>query len=110
VLGHGPHVVRPLELYQDRLIAYSLGNFSTYYGISVLGLRGIAPILLATLDDDGRFVTGRIVPTIQIRPAGPVIDPKGAAIAALRTLTHHAFPDGALAIADDGTITRNPSN
>jgi hypothetical protein len=40
VIGHGPHVVRPLELYHDRLIAYSLGNFATYYGISVEGIRG----------------------------------------------------------------------
>ena len=47
VLGHGPHVVRPMEIYRDRLIAYSLGNFATYYGISVEGIRGIAPILLA---------------------------------------------------------------
>ena len=45
VLGHGPHVVRAMELYHDRLIAYSLGNFATYYGISVEGIRGIAPIL-----------------------------------------------------------------
>ena len=58
VLGHGPHVVRPMELYHDRLIAYSLGNFATYYGISVEGIRGIAPILQFTLDDDGRFVSG----------------------------------------------------
>jgi poly-gamma-glutamate capsule biosynthesis protein CapA/YwtB (metallophosphatase superfamily) len=35
-----------MELYRDRLIAYSLGNFATYYGISVEGIRGIAPILL----------------------------------------------------------------
>ena len=63
VIGHGPHVVRPLEIYKDRLIAYSLGNFATYYGISVEGIRGIAPILLVTLDDEGRFVSGRIEPT-----------------------------------------------
>jgi len=61
VLGSGPHVVRPMELYHDRLIAYSLGNFATYYGISVEGIRGIAPILLAQLDEQGRFVSGRIV-------------------------------------------------
>ena len=39
-------------------IAYSLGNFATYYGISVEGIRGLAPILLVTLDDEGRFVVG----------------------------------------------------
>ena len=34
-----------VENYHDRLIAYSLGNFATYYGISVEGIKGIAPIL-----------------------------------------------------------------
>ena len=104
VLGHGPHVVRPMEIYRDRLIAYSLGNFATYYGISVEGIRGIAPILLATLDDEGKFVDGKIVPTIQLRPAGPTIDPNRKVITLLRELTAAAFPQGALDIADDGAL------
>ena len=29
VLGHGPHVLRGMEIYKDRLVAYSLGNFAT---------------------------------------------------------------------------------
>jgi hypothetical protein len=110
VLGHGPHVVRPLELYRDRLIAYSLGNFATYYGISVEGIRGIAPILLCTLDDEGRFVSGQIESTTQIRPAGPSLDPLRNAMAMVRTLTWAAFPDGLLDIADDGRLTRRAGN
>jgi poly-gamma-glutamate capsule biosynthesis protein CapA/YwtB (metallophosphatase superfamily) len=106
VLGHGPHVVRPLEIYRDRLIAYSLGNFATYYGISVEGIRGIAPILLATFDDEGRFVSGKIEPTIQLRPAGPTIDPEKKVITLLRSLTTTAFPNGTLSIAEDGTLTK----
>jgi poly-gamma-glutamate capsule biosynthesis protein CapA/YwtB (metallophosphatase superfamily) len=106
VLGHGPHVVRPMELYKDRLIAYSLGNFATYYGISVEGIRGIAPILLVTLDDEGKFVSGKIEPTIQVRPAGPAPDPEKKVIALLRELTRNAFPDGPLSIAEDGALTR----
>jgi poly-gamma-glutamate capsule biosynthesis protein CapA/YwtB (metallophosphatase superfamily) len=106
VLGHGPHVVRPMELYRDRLIAYSLGNFATYYGISVEGIRGIAPILLVELEDDGRFVAGRIEATTQIRPAGPSLDPTRSVITLLRTLTANAFPDGQLQIADDGALIR----
>jgi hypothetical protein len=106
VLGHGPHVVRPMELYRDRLIAYSLGNFATYYGISVEGIRGLAPILLATLDDEGRFVSGRVEPMIQIRPAGPAPDPARGVITLLQTLTREAFPAGALEIGDDGTLVR----
>ena len=30
VIGHGPHVVRALEVHRGRLIAYSLGTFATY--------------------------------------------------------------------------------
>jgi poly-gamma-glutamate capsule biosynthesis protein CapA/YwtB (metallophosphatase superfamily) len=104
VLGSGPHVVRPMEIYRDRLIAYSLGNFATYYGISVEGIRGIAPILLVTLDDEGKFVAGRIEPTIQIRPAGPALDPDKGVIKLLQSLTRSAFPNGALDIADDGQL------
>jgi poly-gamma-glutamate capsule biosynthesis protein CapA/YwtB (metallophosphatase superfamily) len=110
VLGHGPHVVRPMEIYKDRLIAYSLGNFATYYGISVEGIRGIAPILLVTLDDEGRFVGGKIEPTVQIRPRGPAPDPEGKVIDLLRELTTAAFPAGELKIAEDGSLTRGLAN
>jgi len=106
VIGHGPHVVRPMEIYRDRFIAYSLGNFATYYGISVEGIRGIAPILHVTLDDDGRFVSGSMESTIQYRPAGPSIDEVGSVVALLRGLNLSTFPDGQLSINEDGTLTR----
>ena len=106
VLGHGPHVVRPLEIYKDRLVAYSLGNFATYYGISVEGIRGLAPILIATLDDEGRFIRGKIEATIQLRPRGPSIDPEKKVITLLRDLTDAAFPAGQLVIGADGSLSR----
>jgi len=102
--------VRPLELYHDRLIAYSLGNFATYYGISVEGIRGIAPILLCTLDDEGRFVSGRIEATMQIRPAGPSLDPAHGVVELLRRLTDVAFPQGLLSIAENGQLARRDGN
>jgi len=105
VLGHGPHVVRPMEIYRDRFIAYSLGNFATYYGISVEGIRGISPILHLVLDDEGKFVSGSMESTIQNRPAGPSIDPVGSVVALLRGLNMSTFPDGALDIREDGTLS-----
>ena len=104
VLGHGPHVVRAAERYKDRLIAYSLGNFATYYGISVAGIKGIAPILIATLDGEGRFIEGEIVSTIQLRPDGPSIDPRQRALALMRGLTAEDFPDSGLTFSADGRI------
>ena len=91
VIGHGPHVVRAMERYNDRLIAYSLGNFATYYGISVAGIKGVAPILTTTLDGEGRFVDGSVVSTVQIRPAGPSIDPTQRAFRLLRDLSGEDF-------------------
>ena len=104
VIGHGPHVVRGMERYKDRLIAYSLGNFATYYGISVAGIKGIAPILMATLDGEGRFVEGQIVSTIQLRPAGPSIDPQGRALNMIRGLSIDDFGEPGLAFLPDGTL------
>ena len=46
VIGHGPHVVRGMEVYKDRLIAYSLGNFATY-GFILAGAYGYSYILEA---------------------------------------------------------------
>ena len=104
VVGHGPHVVRGMERYKGRLIAYSLGNFATYYGISVAGIKGIAPILTATLDGDGNFVEGNIVSTIQLRPAGPVIDPKQRALNLIRGLSIEDFGEPGLTFLPDGTV------
>jgi hypothetical protein len=104
VIGHGPHVVRPAERYRDRLIAYSLGNFATYYGISVAGIKGIAPILLTTLDGEGRFVEGEIVSTRQIRPAGPSIDPEQRALKLMRGLSIEDFGKPGLSFTEDGRL------
>ena len=107
VLGHGPHVVRGIERYKDRLIAYSLGNFATYYGISVDGVKGIAPILLTTLDGEGRFVEGEIVSTVQLRPDGPSIDPENRALNLIRGLSLEDFADPGLTFHADGTLLPN---
>ena len=102
VIGHGPHVVRAAELYKERLIAYSLGNFATYYGISVAGIKGIAPILETTLDGDGRFVEGEIVSTVQLRPDGPSIDPQQRALNLMRGLSIEDFDQTGLRFESDG--------
>jgi len=104
LIGHGPHVVRAAERYRERLIAYSLGNFATYYGISVAGIKGIAPILIATLDGDGRFIEGEVVSTVQIRPDGPGIDEKHRALNLMRGLSIEDFGNPGLRFLPDGKI------
>ena len=104
VIGHGPHVVRAVERYKDRLIAYSLGNFATYYGISVVGIKGIAPILITTLDGEGRFIEGEIISTVQRRPDGPSIDDRHRALNLMRGLSAEDFENPGLRFEPDGTI------
>jgi hypothetical protein len=104
VIGHGPHVVRAVERYKDRLIAYSLGNFATYYGISVAGIKGIAPILKTTLDGEGRFIEGEIISTIQLRPDGPSIDDQQRALNLMRGLSIEDFENPGIRFEPDGKI------
>lgn len=104
VIGHGPHVPRGLELYRDRLITYSLGNFATHWGISVSGRKGLAPILDVTLDEDGRFIEGRIISTIQQRPVGVLPDPASRAFKLMKELTREDRNGGGLTFLDDGRL------
>lgn len=108
VIGHGPHVVRAVERYKDRLIAYSLGNFATYYGISVEGIKGLAPILIATLDEDGAFIEGKIHSTIQLRPDGPSIDAENGALNLMRSLSIRDFTTPGILFDYDGSLTPAP--
>lgn len=105
VVGHGPHVPRALELYHDRLIAYSLGNFATYWGIKVSGDNGLAPILTVSLGPDGRFLGGKVVSARQIRPAGPFPDDEHEAARLIRRLTLADFPTSPLRIDERGNIS-----
>lgn len=104
VFGHGPHVVRAMERYEGRLIAYSLGNFATYYGISVDGLSGIAPVLVVALDDEGQFVSGELHSIVQIRPGGPRPDPARRAERLIRDLSRLDFGAPGISFLDDGRI------
>jgi hypothetical protein len=58
--------------------------------------------LLTTLDGDGRFVEGSIVSTIQLRPAGPSLDPEQRALKLMRGLTAEDFDTAGLRFHDDG--------
>jgi hypothetical protein len=104
VIGHGPHVLRALELYRGRLIAYSLGTFASYGAINTRGVLGVTMILEVTLGPDGAFAGGRIRAVRQTPPGGPVLDPDGAAISAVRALSQQDIGAAAPRIADDGTL------
>jgi len=104
VIGHGPHVPRAIEMYNGRLIAYSLGNFATYYGISISGEKGLAPILIATIDGNGQFISGEIVSAIQKRPYGPSLDEQHRAYERIWELTEQDFNGGEIRFQNGGSF------
>lgn len=110
VLGHGPHVLRGMEIYNDRLIAYSLGNFATYGWFSLRGDTALSMILEVKLAPDGKFSGGRIHAARQEGRGVPVLDPTGEAINKVRSLSQLDFPSMAPKIADNGTISISSLN
>jgi hypothetical protein len=105
VFGHGPHVTRAVEVYNDRFIAYSLGNFCTYRGISVNGVNGLAPIIKVFTNRDGKFLKGEITATFQTYETGVKIDPERKVIHKIQELTKKDFPESKIRIDDNGLIT-----
>jgi hypothetical protein len=106
VFGHGPHVTRAVELYKNRLIAYSLGNFCTYGGFSLKNENGLAPILKVVMNKTGDFVKAEITPIKQPGRGGVVIDDEKKVIKIIQSLTEKDFPETPLMISDDGVITK----
>ncbi len=104
ILGHGPHVPRAMELVQDRLIAYSLGNFATFIGLNIEGINGQAPLLSVELDASGRFLGGQIHSFFQTRPIGPRLDPEHRAAKTIARLTSEDLADSGLRILSEGVI------
>ncbi|MFM7187115.1 MAG: CapA family protein [Armatimonadota bacterium] len=104
VIGHGPHVTRGMELYKNRLIAYSLGNFCTANKVSINGYNGIAPLLTVTLAPNGAFQYGDILATRQTGGAGPSVDEAGKAIKEVAALSKLDFPKSALRVDPDGSL------
>ena len=104
VIGHGPHVLRGMEVYKDKLIAYSLGNFATYGRFSLSGNKGLGVILEATVDKNGKFIQGKLISTKQTGEGIPEIDPEQQAANLIRLLSTEDFPQTSIKIAQDGTI------
>jgi hypothetical protein len=93
IVGHGPHVLRGMEFYKGRLVAYSLGNFAGGGGtLNRSGPLGLGAILKVELAPDGSWVGGRVVSTAMNSAGKPVTDPDGDSLAMIADLTAKDFP------------------
>lgn len=60
VVASGPHVLRGMEFYKNRLIAYSLGDFANYHNFSTSGSLSRSLILHVTLGPHGAFKSAQL--------------------------------------------------
>ncbi|ONI65334.1 hypothetical protein ALI44B_00655 [Leifsonia sp. ALI-44-B] len=106
VIGHGPHVLRGMEWYGGRLIAYSLGNFggggvfgkdaSTRYG-AYLALR---------FRSDGTIITGHVQSVrFDYGNGVPLPDSENRAAELINEKGNRDFPQTAAIIGSDGALT-----
>ncbi|NIR52038.1 CapA family protein [candidate division KSB1 bacterium] len=106
VLGHHPHVLQGLELYKNRLIAYSLGNFA-FGSYSPHAVDSI--ILRAYLNDEG-LLYAHCIPInvdnreVEFQPEVVEGKRKTAIISKLQKLSVQLNGDQDI-IADSGMIT-----
>jgi hypothetical protein len=104
VLGSGPHVVRAMEVYKGKLIAYSLGNFATYGPFNLNAENGLTLVLEAHLAPDGTFLRGKNYAAKQEKPGGPKIDPEMKILPVLRALSNADFPQTAIVVGPQGEL------
>lgn len=107
IFGHGPHVTRAVEVYKDRFITYSMGNFCTYGGINVSGVSGLAPIIKVYTDSKGIFFKAQITPTYQTNRSPVRIDSQKQVIKRIQELTKQDFPEVKMTIDDNGWIKKS---
>ncbi len=74
VVGSGPHVIRGIERYRTRLIAYSLGNFAGWGNFGISGTLALSGLLTVKIDNGGHIHGGRWLSLRLTDPGVPVVD------------------------------------
>ncbi|MFK3981725.1 CapA family protein [Micromonospora sp. NPDC050397] len=105
IVGHGPHVLRGMEFYRGRLIAYSLGNFAGGAGaLNNSGRLGWGGVLKVSLTADGGWAGGEFVSTYMNGAGKPTPDGQRRGLKAVRELSEADFAGTAPAFDPTGKI------
>ncbi|MBM0225859.1 CapA family protein [Micromonospora sp. ATA51] len=106
VVGHGPHVLRGMEFYRGRLIAYSLGNFAGGgKSLNSSGRLGWGGVLKVSLKPDGSFAGGTFTSTAMNGVGRPAIDPGHQGLGLVRQMSRADFPKTGARLDTAGRIT-----
>ena len=105
VLASGPHVLRGMEFFGHRLIAYSLGDFASFHNFGTSGIVGLSGILQVTVGPHGWFTSGHLV-SVQLNSTGrPLHDYSRQSVDLVRSLSNEDFGPHAARFAGAGSIT-----
>lgn len=105
VVGSGPHVLRGMEWYKGKLIAYSLGNFAGYNTFSTEGILGDSGILTINIENKNQIIDANFVP-ISINKSGvPIIDWANTSISQVNTLSKEDFKENGVMFDEFGKTT-----
>jgi poly-gamma-glutamate capsule biosynthesis protein CapA/YwtB (metallophosphatase superfamily) len=106
VLGHGPHVPRGIELYKNRLIVYSLGNFVFDYPGADRHPHAPGYSISIALDRRGEFRSARI-DSYDLRRGFPERDEGGAAYRMIEWLTFSNLKQTSLTFSGKDVVERS---
>jgi capsule synthesis protein PGA_cap len=104
VLGSGPHVMRGIEVYRRRVIAYSLGNLAGYGNFAAGGPLSISGLLRVQVASDGALAGGRLVALRLVGAGLPVRDPTRAAVKLVARVSRADFGRRAVRLSPSGRI------
>ncbi|MEH0934422.1 CapA family protein [Micromonospora psammae] len=106
VVGHGPHVLRGMEFYQGRLIAYSLGNFAGgARSLNPSGRLGWGGVLKVSLKPDGSYAGGSFTSTRMNSVGKPTMDPADQGLGLITQVSRSDFPRTGARFDSSGKIS-----
>jgi hypothetical protein len=104
VVASGPHVMRGMQFYRHRLIAYSLGDFANFHNFNTTGVLGHSGVLRVTLTKTGGFRTARLV-SVSLDSGGHATV-AGGSVGFVRSLSDSDFGSSAARFSSSGVITQ----
>ncbi len=104
VIASGPHVLRGMQWYKGRLIAYSLGDFTNYDAFASVGDLSLSAVLHVTMNSHGVISAASVVP-LTIQQGGQAVpDPTHATWSFMNQLSREDFAASAALIDARGHL------
>jgi len=106
VIGSGPHVLRGMEWYKGKLIAYSMGNFAGYNTFNTKGILGISGILTVDIKNKNEITNAKFIPISINKNGVPTIDWTNTSISQINNLSEKDFGENGIMFDESGKLVK----